>query len=151
MKGACSGAGVNNSPSLIISRLNVPGHRQPVIRHFFFVRGRGEEGKGREKIRVQWTLKRALLEYESCAPNHDCQFLDIHQSQILPSSQNLATVIKKLAIIRGTERLVSINICSVEGNSAGIFFSQVSPGIFVIKVKWMSIIFGGIEVPFWVR
>ena len=36
---------------------------------------------------------------------------------------------------RGTKRLVSVNICSVEGNSAGIFVSKVhvSPGIFVIK------------------
>ena len=32
-------------------------------------------------------------------------------------------------------RLVSLNICSVEGNSAGIFFSKMSSGIFVIKVK----------------
>ena len=39
------------------------------------------------------------------------------------------------SIFRGTKRLVSINICSVEGNSADIFFSKVSPGIFVIKVK----------------
>ena len=36
---------------------------------------------------------------------------------------------------RGTKRLVSVNICSVEGNSADIFVSKVSPGIFVIKVK----------------
>ena len=27
----------------------------------------------------------------------------------------------------------SVNICSVEGNLAGIFVSKVSPGIFVIK------------------
>ena len=53
--------------------------------------------------------------------------------------------------IRGTKRLVSENICSVEGNSAGIFVSKVSPGTFVIKVKWMPIIFGGIKLPFWVR
>ena len=38
-------------------------------------------------------------------------------------------------ILRGTKRLVSVNICSVDLNSAGIFFSKVSPGIFVIKVK----------------
>ena len=37
--------------------------------------------------------------------------------------------------IRGTKRLVSVNICSVEGNSAGIFDSKVSPGIFVVKEK----------------
>ena len=42
--------------------------------------------------------------------------------------------------VRGTKRLVSVNICSVEGNSvegnsADIFVSKVSPGIFVIKVK----------------
>ena len=36
---------------------------------------------------------------------------------------------------RGNKRLVSVNICSVEGNSAGIFVSKVSPGIFVIKEK----------------
>ena len=36
---------------------------------------------------------------------------------------------------RGTKRLVSENICSVEGHSAAIFVSKVSPGIFVIKVK----------------
>ena len=35
----------------------------------------------------------------------------------------------------GAKRLVSVNICSVEGNSAGIFVSKVSPGIFVIKIK----------------
>ena len=37
--------------------------------------------------------------------------------------------------VRGTKRLVSVNICSVEGNSADIFVSKVSAGIFVIKVK----------------
>ena len=37
--------------------------------------------------------------------------------------------------IRGTKRLVSVNICSVEGNSASIFVRKVSPGIFVIKEK----------------
>ena len=41
---------------------------------------------------------------------------------------------------RGTKRLVSVNIgsvniCSVEGNSAGIFDSKVSPEIFVVKEK----------------
>ena len=36
---------------------------------------------------------------------------------------------------RGTKRLVSVNICSAEGNSAGIFVSKVSPGIFVVKQK----------------
>ena len=35
------------------------------------------------------------------------------------------------------------------GNSAGIFVSKVSPGIFVIKEKWMPIIFGRIKLPFW--
>ena len=29
----------------------------------------------------------------------------------------------------GTKRLVAVNICSLEGNSAGIFDSKVSPGI----------------------
>ena len=37
--------------------------------------------------------------------------------------------------VRGTKRLVSVNICSVEGNSADIFVSKVPPGIFAIKVK----------------
>ena len=36
---------------------------------------------------------------------------------------------------KGTKRIVSVNICSVEGNSAGIFVSKRPPGIFVIKVK----------------
>ena len=36
---------------------------------------------------------------------------------------------------RGTKRLVSVNICSAEGNSAAIFVSKVSPGIFVAKEK----------------
>ena len=36
---------------------------------------------------------------------------------------------------RGTKRLVSVNICSVEGNSADIFVSKVSPGILVVKRK----------------
>ena len=35
----------------------------------------------------------------------------------------------------GTKRLISENICSAEENSAAIFVSKVSPGIFVIKVK----------------
>ena len=51
--------------------------------------------------------------------------------------------------------LVSVNICSVEGNSAGIFVSKVSPGIFVIKERWKPIIFGRqerrIKLSFWVR
>ena len=66
-------------------------------------------------------------------------------------SQSFAYGDKKSKYIRGTKRLVSINICSVEGNSADIFVSKVSPGIFVIKVKWMPIIFGGKKLPFWVR
>ena len=37
--------------------------------------------------------------------------------------------------VRGTQRLVSVNICSVEGNSAGIFGSKLSPRGFVIKEK----------------
>ena len=39
-------------------------------------------------------------------------------------------------------------ICSVEGNSAGIFVGKVPPGIFVIKEKSMPIIFGRIKLPF---
>ena len=49
---------------------------------------------------------------------------------------------------RGTKRLVSVNICSVEGNSAGIFVGKVTAGIFVIKEKSMPIIFGRIKLPF---
>ena len=37
--------------------------------------------------------------------------------------------------IRATKRLVSVNICSVEGYSADIFVSKVSPGILVVKRK----------------
>ena len=55
-----------------------------------------------------------------------------------------------LTEFRGTKRLVSVNICSVGGNSAGIFVSKVSSRIFVIKEKWMPIIFGRIKLPFWV-
>ena len=36
---------------------------------------------------------------------------------------------------RGTKRLVSVNIFSVEANSADIFVSKVPTGIFVAKVK----------------
>ena len=41
------------------------------------------------------------------------------------------------------EILVSVNIYSVEGNSADNFVSKMPPGIFAIKVKLMPIIFGG--------
>ena len=40
-----------------------------------------------------------------------------------------------LGLFMGTKRQVAVNICSVEGNLAGILVSKVSPGIFVIKVK----------------
>ena len=50
--------------------------------------------------------------------------LPVTQSGFAPTGRN-----------RGTKRLVSVNICSVEGNSAAIFVSKVSPGIFVIKEK----------------
>ena len=46
-----------------------------------------------------------------------------------------SVVIKAAPGVRGTKRLVSVNICSVEGNSADIFVSKVPPGIFAIKVK----------------
>ena len=52
---------------------------------------------------------------------------------------------------RGTKRLVSVNSCTVEGNSADICVSKVSPEIFVIKVTLIPIIFRGIKLPFWVR
>ena len=39
---------------------------------------------------------------------------------------------KDRKLLKGTKRLVSVNICSVENNSAGIFVSRVSTGIFVI-------------------
>ena len=42
---------------------------------------------------------------------------------------------RALSTFRGTKRLVSVNICSVEGNSADIFVSKVQPGIFAIKAK----------------
>ena len=38
-------------------------------------------------------------------------------------------------LFRSTKRLVSVYICSVEGNSAAIFVGKVSPGIFVLKEK----------------
>ena len=41
----------------------------------------------------------------------------------------------QIKLVRGIKRLVSVNICSVEGNSAGIFDSKVSLGIFVVKEK----------------
>ena len=37
--------------------------------------------------------------------------------------------------LRGTKRLVSVHVCSTDGNSAGFFISKVSPGIFVIKAR----------------
>ena len=42
---------------------------------------------------------------------------------------------RQAAYFRGTKRLVSVNICSVEGNSADIFVSKVSPGTLVVKRK----------------
>ena len=54
-------------------------------------------------------------------------------------------------LVRGTKRLVSISNCSVEGNSAGVFVSKVSPGILVVQRKRMPIIFGVMKLPFWVR
>ena len=45
--------------------------------------------------------------------------------------------------IRGNNCQDSVNICSLEGNSAGNFVNKVSPGIFVIKERCMPIIFGG--------
>ena len=42
---------------------------------------------------------------------------------------------KKSILIKGTKRLVSVNICSVEGYSVGIFVSKMSPAILVIKVQ----------------
>ena len=36
---------------------------------------------------------------------------------------------------RGSKRLVSVNICSVEGNSAGVFVSKVPPEICVTEGK----------------
>ena len=51
-------------------------------------------------------------------------------------------------MIKGTKRLVSVNICSVKGNSASIFLTKMSPGIFVIKIKRMIIIFGRVKLRF---
>ena len=56
-----------------------------------------------------------------------------------------------LYFFRGTKRLVSVNICSVECYSAGIFDSKLSPGIFLVKKKLMPIIFGRVKLPFWAR
>ena len=39
----------------------------------------------------------------------------------------------------------------VEGSSAGIFVSKMSPEIFLMKVKRMPIIFGRIKLSFWMR
>ena len=44
-------------------------------------------------------------------------------------------IFKTEYFFRGTKRLISVNICSAEGNSAGIFVSKVSPGISVAKEK----------------
>ena len=63
---------------------------------------------------------------------------------ILVSVLELTTTL----LIRDTKRLVLVNICSVESNSAGICVSKVSPGIFVIKAILMHIIFGGIKPSF---
>ena len=43
----------------------------------------------------------------------------MEQKQFLPTKR------KHFSFFRGTKRLVSVNICSVEGNSAGIFVSIV--------------------------
>ena len=55
-----------------------------------------------------------------------------HIDFLKPRGKNLKSL---ASIFRGTKRLVSVNICSVEGNSAGIFDSKVSPRIFVVKEK----------------
>ena len=44
---------------------------------------------------------------------------------------------------RGAKQLVSVNICSVEVNSAGIFVSKVPPGIFVMKKEEFLLFSGG--------
>ena len=59
-----------------------------------------------------------------------------NKKKIYKERDALGQVISPMrVIIRGTKRLVSVNICSVEGNSAGIFVSKVPPGIFATKVK----------------
>ena len=50
---------------------------------------------------------------------------------LFPSNRRFFNEI--VAGIRGTKRLVSVNICLVEGNSADIFVSKVSPEILVVK------------------
>ena len=47
------------------------------------------------------------------------------------------------ALLRGTKRLVSVNICSVESNSDAIAVSKVSPEIFVIIRKDECLLFSG--------
>ena len=52
---------------------------------------------------------------------------------VVPRKHKL--VLKATIINKGPKRLVSVNIYLVEGNSAAIFVSKVSPGILVIKEK----------------
>ena len=46
---------------------------------------------------------------------------------------------------RVTKRLVSVNICSVEGNSADVFVSKVSPAIFVYETKMTAYYFRSVK------
>ena len=65
--------------------------------------------------------------------SNNLKFQKSHLHQWKPV--NNGPVLLKITLLRGTKRLVSVNISSVEGNSAGIFVNKVSPGILVIKVK----------------
>ena len=88
------------------------------------------------------------MQSSNCRSHAAVWHLEEHQTK---SQLKGASVTSTREINRGTKRLVSVNICSVEGNSAGIFDSRVSPGIFVVKEKRMPIILGRMKLPFWVR
>ena len=56
-----------------------------------------------------------------------------------------------LTKIRGTKRLVSVNICLVEGNSAGIFVSKVYTWNFRNENKMNAYYFRRDKTAVWVR
>ena len=68
------------------------------------------------------------------ASEHSSKFCEqIEQRPNFASTRKILMTIRYPSLSRGTKRLVSVHICSVEGNLAGIFVSKVSPGSFVIK------------------
>ena len=63
---------------------------------------------------------------------------------LILSSQNVLEELvpeNSEGLFRGTKRLFSVNICPVEGNSAGIFVSKLSPRGFEIKEKMKTYYF----------